>query len=450
MQRKALSDEQQLDSTCDPAWSQTRRPLTKKKATCKIFVLDLSSVAKEAGFTPACNMDDPKFWPFSQPGHVLEGSMTPLLHNDQQHSGNWYLSEAIRNSDYNAVSREDADMIYVNSHCELLWWLGKCLKERECALTEEPVSVLHKSIMNIIKSPEFAVDGGRKFVFYRPAPADIHPLWNFATNATHLVAERELVPFGGKQWKSDRNFVVPYVSANDVVDVIDYAEKTIKVFYRGGCHLSRGPGQAMRYRLAQYFNHSSYENVEFACTCSVCDGHDSHATLMQKLSKSVFCPIPSGDMQSSRRLTEIIISGCIPVFIGPPFHTMPFGNHVDWASISVIFSVTNLNLVRTWWPEEMGDAYNMNMKQAYKITDTDIKDTDLVKVESFDQLARHLFDMPKREICAKQAELSRVRQLFVFKQPQAQSRRRQSQVAVDLMMENICISARNMNNAIAL
>jgi Exostosin family len=50
----------------------------------------------------------------------------------------------------------------------------------------------------------------------------------------------------------------------------------------------------------------------------------SHQELMALLFRSVFCPVLPGDDQNSQHLTERYIAGCIPVFIGPPFHTMPF------------------------------------------------------------------------------------------------------------------------------
>ena len=60
-----------------------------------------------------------------------------------------------------------------------------------------------------------------------------------------------------------------------------------------------------------------------------------HATLMAKMGASLFCPIVAGDTQSSRRLTEVVLAGCIPVFVGPPFHTLPLAADVDYPAFSV-------------------------------------------------------------------------------------------------------------------
>ncbi len=60
-----------------------------------------------------------------------------------------------------------------------------------------------------------------------------------------------------------------------------------------------------------------------------------HGQMMQGLQRSLFCPVIAGDTQSSRRLTEIVLAGCIPVFIGPPFHTLPLAADIDYPSFSV-------------------------------------------------------------------------------------------------------------------
>ena len=40
-------------------------------------------------------------------------------------------------------------------------------------------------------------------------------------------------------------------------------------------------------------------------------------------------------LQSSRRVSEVILSGCIPVFLGPPFHTLPLAELVNYQAFSV-------------------------------------------------------------------------------------------------------------------
>lgn len=48
-----------------------------------------------------------------------------------------------------------------------------------------------------------------------------------------------------------------------------------------------------------------------------------HRQLLENMTRSNFCLMLPGNSQSSQRLTEAFLTGCIPVFIGPPWHSLP-------------------------------------------------------------------------------------------------------------------------------
>ena len=54
-----------------------------------------------------------------------------------------------------------------------------------------------------------------------------------------------------------------------------------------------------------------------------------HQGMLEAMAGSVFCLIMPGNSQSSQRLTEAFIAGCIPVFLGPPWHTLPFSTEAS-------------------------------------------------------------------------------------------------------------------------
>ena len=56
-----------------------------------------------------------------------------------------------------------------------------------------------------------------------------------------------------------------------------------------------------------------------------------HASMLESMAGSVFCLIMPGNSQSSQRLTEAFLTGCIPVFLGPPWHSLPFATEVQGA-----------------------------------------------------------------------------------------------------------------------
>lgn len=59
----------------------------------------------------------------------------------------------------------------------------------------------------------------------------------------------------------------------------------------------------------------------------------------KRLAQSKYCPVLAGDTSSSRRLTDVILAGCVPVFIGPPWAAFPMLPHVRYQSFSVFLRV---------------------------------------------------------------------------------------------------------------
>lgn len=61
-----------------------------------------------------------------------------------------------------------------------------------------------------------------------------------------------------------------------------------------------------------------------------------HRSVLEHMADSTFCLILPGNSQSSQRLTEAFLAGCIPVFIGPPWHSLPLTQKVHgrplWAA----------------------------------------------------------------------------------------------------------------------
>jgi hypothetical protein len=53
-----------------------------------------------------------------------------------------------------------------------------------------------------------------------------------------------------------------------------------------------------------------------------------HKSMLEQMASSAFCLILPGNSQSSQRLTEAFLAGCIPVFLGPPWHSLPLTQKV--------------------------------------------------------------------------------------------------------------------------
>ena len=67
-----------------------------------------------------------------------------------------------------------------------------------------------------------------------------------------------------------------------------------------------------------------------------------HSQVLQTMEETIFCLLLPGDSVSSRRLAEIMLSGCIPVFIGPPYHNMPLSEYADYKATSIFLHVEEM------------------------------------------------------------------------------------------------------------
>ena len=63
---------------------------------------------------------------------------------------------------------------------------------------------------------------------------------------------------------------------------------------------------------------------------------------MDRMRNATFCLSMPGDSASTRRLSETIMAGCIPVFLGPPYGSMPLAEEggFDYRAAGLFYNVT--------------------------------------------------------------------------------------------------------------
>ena len=80
-------------------------------------------------------------------------------------------------------------------------------------------------------------------------------------------------------------------------------------------------------------------HVQAECSCSICKNKEPHSEVLDAMRRATFCPVLNGDTAASLRLSEVILAGCIPVFVGPPWHALPMVEDVDYESFAVFIEV---------------------------------------------------------------------------------------------------------------
>ena len=81
--------------------------------------------------------------------------------------------------------------------------------------------------------------------------------------------------------------------------------------------------------------------AQVGCACSICKNKEPHSAVLDAMRNATFCPVLNGDTAASLRLTEVILAGCIPVFVGPPWHALPLYRAVDYKSFAVFINVSD-------------------------------------------------------------------------------------------------------------
>jgi hypothetical protein len=142
----------------------------------------------------------------------------------------------------------------------------------------------------------------------------------------------------------------------------DLLERTNFVMLRAGCDPNGTYGKRLRQALIDlYSNKNNLEGITWPVSGIdvKCDSanheearHDGHVGYQQRLQQSLFCLVTAGDTDSSLRLMETMAHGCVPVLVGPPFHTM--SDIWQWSDLVISIYVHN----QTWVVPDANNAHN--------------------------------------------------------------------------------------------
>ncbi len=291
------------------------------------------------------------------------------------HAGPWFLANAIRSSGHFTDDVDTADIVLVDDYCLYMKWLGH-LHSYGHTPTSLASFALNLAYDQILASKRWKLNHGADFIFYDPHPG-FRDGWagqqirdkycNDFINATMLVADRPMRTICPTFAKMRRVLVTPY-NPNKVTDAgatrrlspaTPLDDRTTLLYSRTTCHLgdTMDAGKSFRFFLGQHaLAGAAVDDVDVACTNPELGGaFDPFNRMFQRMSQSRFCLALPGDSASTRRLSEIMLANCIPVFAGPPYHSMPFLS-LDWAAAGVFFNIVN----RTGW---MTDSFEWALSE---------------------------------------------------------------------------------------
>lgn len=236
----------------------------------------------------------------------------------------------------------------------------------------DPADYAHLIWQHIWTLPRWKAKKGADWIVVQTHPAGMGvKAYNALTvmcthmrNVYSVVAEHEMLCREDSSTAVARNAAIlaPYVAATyETSEFRVTAEvKRVFIYFRATCAF--GPGSwTPRFssgKLLRRFVSFSLESIAARyykhrqiIIDSACIGHQEdvvpHAEAWEAMRSSLFCPVIAGDTQSSMRLSEIILAGCIPVFFGPPFHTLPLADVITYSEFSVFIYLSPL-LLPNW------------------------------------------------------------------------------------------------------
>lgn len=381
---------------------------------CKLYVLDPATELAPIYGVPTCDLEDDAYWPHDAPGAGIQ-SMSRTQHWEHQHGGGFWLASAMRNSSALTQDASRADIVYVDMHCYHSWFISM-------ARRSEPLDAPRKAIEDVLhalfQTSIYQRGRGSHVAIYLPIPATVSVYSPFTGRELRAVSllmpERGFLGGAVRDEKIDDReaMLMPYSSTHMINPLapIRLSDRSHFLYMRAGCSddPERSAGILERNELIRALKRTNDSDVEAYCTCMMCPGYLDHGGLQQELRKSVFCPVLVGDTQATARLTEVMLAGCIPVFVGAPWHTLPLQDLIDWGRTGIFMNVTNTSsycLV-----DEKGRS---NMPSWNVNPDIDVSSFVHV-IESLDDVLPMLRALPRFKIRAYQKAVAKARPLFWF------------------------------------
>ncbi|KAL4531462.1 hypothetical protein Ndes2526B_g04425 [Nannochloris sp. 'desiccata'] len=465
---------------------------------CKIYIVDPSEeLAPELGL-PKCKLSEA--WPFDQPGQGVDGlDQTP--HWAARHAAGHWVAEAIRHSSYYTNDIKSADLWYVNTHCYALWHesLWHYAQQNDSDFNAfNPISttISRLAVDGIMAMKYFTRTAGRRYIISRPTagspPGGLMDTCARLKRSFLLGSERAvfcdnnrdraahgdsmILPLvvieGGivnvtmsiKKGPTRTKFLyqrsrcpvlLPIEGTNKAADKLEekgtqlYTQDDDAEELKHGASLAGVPSTlGQRFLAAMHAelgnnntknkNNKLLKDVDVSC---IEDDDPKQSEIIHAMRRAIFCPVLASGSQASRALPAATLTGCIPVFFGPPFHALPFAGDIDYRNIAVFFNITESGKE----PAPATEEERLRPKAPGDLEPNAGVLHSIIEVPTFTAAVEYLRTIPKGRIDSMQSVLDKER--FKFYYPPLRGKKVSG--AGEIMLRKMCEYATKLNVTIA-
>ncbi|KAL3132267.1 hypothetical protein ABBQ32_008853 [Trebouxia sp. C0010 RCD-2024] len=311
----------------------------------------------------------------------------------------------------------------------------------------DPSAELQKAYNKLASWPRFTKTNGSDFVFYSPHPATGLSQTEMKcmefSRSLHIVVEAlQRRPCSEP---ADQNYVVvPYASPHFIEDQGAWPAQSHLLFFLGSCEDGEDAsyGKKMRSLFVKLVRQSTSLSTDGSKDIYVhCTGDQhsqAHDQLRHNMRRSLFCIVLPGDTASSRRLTEAVLAGCIPVFVGPPWSSMPLAHKINYTQIALFFQ---LNAFQEVLQETLPDQHMLRGDDVFDYRgwspDTDIS-AHVVQAATASDIIDMLRSMDKHKVKHLLQNAAMVSSLFRYRHLSTDDEQHSSPTVPDAVIELMC------------
>ena len=274
-------------------------------------------------------------------------------------------------------------------------------------------------VEGVMASKQFVRSKGKKFVVVRPTlgapPGAMLDTCAKLKMAFIVASERGVFCDNDRDRAfNGQSIILPLVSRDDGRSVPHVSKRKIFFYLRFPCYKEIHKEQT----AASIFINSLLKHAPELRTSDILIELPEEACMSDKklkgralvrdnMAQSRYCGvIPSLTSQATVELSLAVQSGCIPVFLGPPFHAMPLSLDIDYSKIAIFIHI--VEHVRSIWDSQQDPmaAGDLEPDQIIKLL--------TVQVPNFPAAIKHLRHMPASLTEMLQKQLSSERDKFRF------------------------------------